>query len=213
MIGHAMIGAEGPTPMRSFLALTAAAAALAAEPAAAWLIYPDRDDPSRLVVEIEDPTGEAVPFAVLPVPFNTPVQTLQGPDALTYRWRYEREAEGMAFLRVDEDGTGTISFEFTAHEMVEGRRLGAAAVLLAGGGTPLHTFFARTAADSLAEAKVHRIVLEAQRPPEWWQRVEAIAFLYMTYHPLQKLDDEGVRQAMRRAAERVTKGQGTEQWG
>lgn len=195
------------------LAWTALAAALAAEPAGAWLVYPDRDDPGRLIVEIEEPTGETIPFAALPAPFDTAVQTLQGPDALSYRWRYEREAEGMASLRVDEEGTATMSFAFTSLDMIEGRRLGAAAVLVSEGGAPLHTFYATTGADAFADGKVRRVVLVAQRPPGWWRGVAALSILYMTYHPIRKLDEDEVRQAMRRAVERFTGGRGTEQWG
>ena len=195
-------------------AVASIAATMAGQPAGAWLIYPDRDDPSRMIVEIEKPYGDLVPFASLPGRFDTAVQTVQGPETLSYRWRYREAADGMAFLRVDEDGTGTIEFEFRARELVDGQRLGAAAVLVAGDGTPLHTFYARTGTGSFGnEAKTHRVELSIDRPPDWWRRVTGIAFFYMIYHPLQKLDDDGVWQAMRRAVGHFTKGQGTEQRG
>ena len=101
-------------------------------------------------MEIEEAYGDLVPFAALPAPFNTAVQTAQGPETLSYRWRYEDEADGLAFLRVDEDGRGIFNFEFQARELIEGRRLGAAAVLVAADGSPLHTFYARTETGSFA---------------------------------------------------------------
>jgi hypothetical protein len=186
---------------------------MAGQPAGAWLIYPERDDPARMIVEIERPYGDLVPFAALPGQFGTPVQTTQGPETLSYRWRYGRIAEGMAFLRVNEDGAGAIEFEFRAREPIEGQRLGAAAVLVAGDGTPLHSLYARTDTGSFGDAATHRVVLAIDRPPDWWRRVTGIAFFYMIYHPLQKLDDEGIWRAMRQAVGHFTRGQGTEQRG
>ena len=51
------------------------------------------------------------------------------------------------------------------------------------------------------------------REPQWWRQVSGITFFYMTYHPIQDLDDDGVWAAMRRAVRHVTKGKGTEQRG
>ena len=188
-------------------------AAMAGQPAAAWLLYPDREHPARTIVEIEEAHGDFVPFAALPAPFNTAVQIAQGPETLSYRWRYEDEADGLAFLRVDEDGRGIFNFEFQARELIEGRRLGAAAVLVAADGSPLHTFYARTETGSFATGRTHRVVLEAERPPDWWRRIAGIGFFYMTYHPIQNLDDADIQSAMRRAVRRFNRGQGTEQWG
>ena len=83
-------------------------------------------------------------------------------------------------------------------------------------GTPLHTFYAR--ADTLGGVfddgtKFHRVRLALERPPEWWGKVDAIVFFNMTYHPIQKLDDDGVWAAMQRAVWHFTNGQGTEQRG
>jgi hypothetical protein len=197
-------------------AIALAAALAASRPAAAWLIYPDRDDPARVIVEIERPYGDRVPFADLPSPFNTVVHGGEGPASLLFRWPYEREAIGSAFLDVDETGQGHIEFEFFARKLVDGQRLGAAAVLVAKDGTALHTFYAR--ADTLGGVfddgtKFHRVRLAVQRPPEWWRKVDGIVFFNMTYHPIQKLDDEGVWAAMQRAVWHVTNGQGTEQRG
>ena len=135
--------------MRSSLlhAMALAAAVTFSGPAGAWLIYPDRDDPDRLIVEIERPYGDRVPFGSLPPPFNRLVRGRAGAQSLVFRWPYEREAIGSAFLDVDQSGVGHIAFEFVARKLVDGQRLGAAAVLVAKDGTPLHTFYAR--ADTL----------------------------------------------------------------
>lgn len=211
-----MIVAKEATPMwRNMIRIMAfAATGAASDPAGAWLIYPDRDDPARLIVEIERPYGDLVPFASLPGRFDTAVQTARGPEVLSYRWRYGKAADGLAFVQVDEDGRGTITFEFRGSELIDGQRLGAAAVLVAEDGTPLHTFYARTEVGSFAGgAQSHSVRLAIDRPPDWWRRLTGIAFFYMSYHPLQKLDDEGIWQAMRRAVGRFTDGQGTEQKG
>ena len=115
-----------------------------------------------------------------------------------------------------EDGQGHIEFEFVARKLIDGQRLGAAAVLVASDGTPLHTFYAR--ADTLGGlfddgTKFHRVRLDLERKPEWWGKVDAIVFFNMSYHPIQKLDDAGVWAAMQRAVWHFTKGQGTEQRG
>lgn len=194
--------------------MTLAAAVTAGQPAAAWLIYPDRDRPRLTIVEIEKPYGDLVPFASLPRPYNTAAQMAQGPQSFVYHWRYAREAVGFAFLSVDEDGRGEMQFRFEARRPVEGARYGAAAVFVSEDGRPLHTFYARAdAAPDLAGENGHRVDLVIERPPEWWRDVSAIRFFYMTYNPIQKLDDEGVWQAMRRAVGHFTRGQGTEQRG
>lgn len=201
---------------RMLCALTFAMAFVAAEPAAAWLLYPDRDNPRHMIVEIEKTTGDLVAFRLLPPPFNSVVQAAQGPESFTYLWHYGRDAEGTAFLRVDEDGRGTIQFDFAAREKLGDRRFGAAAVLVGEDGTPLHTFYARAdlANGTFAQGTLHhRVSLDIDRPPAWWRNVAAIVFFNMTYHPLQKLGDEGVWRAMRQAVGNFSKGQGTEQRG
>jgi len=204
--------------MRSSLlhAMALAAAVTVSGPAGAWLIYPDRDDPDRIIVEIERPYGDRVPFSNLPPPFNRLVRSQAGSQSLSFRWPYEREAIGSAFLAVDQRGQGHIEFEFVARQLVDGQRLGAAAVLVNKDGTPLHTFYAR--ADTLGGAfddgtKFHSVRLTLDRPLAWWRGVDAIVFFNMSYHPIQKLDDAGVWAAMQRAVWNVTKGQGTEQRG
>ena len=197
-------------------AMVLAAAITASGPAGAWLVYPDRDDPARVIVEIEQPYGDVVPFADLPPPFNRVAHGGEGPASLLFRWAYKREAIGSAFLDVGEDGQGHIEFEFVARKLIDGQRLGAAAVLVASDGTPLHTFYAR--ADTLGGlfddgTKFHRVRLDLERKPEWWGKVDAIVFFNMSYHPIQKLDDAGVWAAMQRAVWHFTKGQGTEQRG
>ncbi len=156
-----MIAAEGRTADAvQFAPATMLAAAITASgPADAWLVYPDRDDPARVIVEIERPYGDVVPFANLPPPFNV-MHSGDGPASLLFRWPYEREAIGSAFLDVGEDGQGAIEFEFVARKLIDGQRLGAAAVLVAKDGTPLHTFYAR--ADTLGGVfddgtKFHRV--------------------------------------------------------
>lgn len=201
---------------KPFRALMLAAAMTVCRPAAAWLIYPDRDAPARTVVEIERPYGDLVAFATLPHPFDRIVRPAGGPKPLLFRWRYSREAVGSAVLEVGAEGRGKIEFEFLARELIDGQRLGAAAVLVARNGTPLHTFYAR--ADTMGGVfddgtRVFRVSLTVERPPGWWADIGAIDFFYMTYHPMQKLDDAGVWAAMRRAVGNFTKGQGTEQRG
>ena len=133
-----------------------------------------------------------------------------------YRWRYDREAEGLAFIVVDSRGHGRVGFEFILREPIEGQRLGAAAVLVGKDGRALHTFYARadTIGGTFAGGARHRhISLSAARAPAWWGEVEAVAFFNMRYYPQQKLGDAEVWQAMRRAVGHVWKGQGTEQRG
>lgn len=204
--------------MRSMPLSTLAAVAIfvATEPGAAWLLYPDRDNPRHMIVEIEKATGDLVPMRSLPPPFNTIVQSVQGPDAFTFRWRYGKEAEGSAFLRVDEDGQGTIQFDFSARDELDERSFGAAAVLVSDDGMPLHTFYARADLKDGAFGRDgfhHHVSLDVERPPLWWRKVAAINFFSMTYYPLQKLDDEGIWRAMRQAVGNFSKGHGTEQRG
>jgi hypothetical protein len=167
-----------------------------------------------MVVEIERATGDLVPFRSLPPPLNTAIRTAKGPETLTFLWRYGREARGTAFLDVEESGRGKIQFVFAAQEIQDDRRFGAAAVLVGQDGKPLHTFLARanlTGGVFPDGTRRHRVSLEVERPPDWWRNVAAIAFLNMTYYPLQNLDDEGVWQAMRKSVGNLTKGQGSEQ--
>ncbi|MGI6852029.1 hypothetical protein [Mesorhizobium sp. 1B3] len=191
-------------------------AAIVTGPAGAWLLYPDKADPRHMIVEVERATGDLVPLVALPPPFGTAMGYSGGPDKLTFRWRYGRDAEGAGELLVDGDGRGEMRFDFAARPELDDRRFGAAAVLVGKQGTPLHTFYARADLsrglfpDSTLR---HNVTLAVDRPLDWWQEVEAIAFFSMTYYPLQKLDDEGVWRAMRRAVGRFSKGQGTEQRG
>jgi hypothetical protein len=202
---------------RAMLWATIMAAALTAGGSArAWLIYTDRDDPSQWVVEIDRPYGEVVALGSLPPPFNTLVQPPGEPQPPIFRWRYGREARGMAIFAADKGGRARIGFEFILREPIEGQRLGAAAVLISGDGTPLHTFYARadTVGGTFAGGARHRHVsLALERPPDWWRGVGSIAFFAMRYYPQQELDDADVWEAMRRAVRNFTKGKGTEQRG
>ncbi|HWK63508.1 MAG TPA: hypothetical protein VNS34_01105 [Rhizobiaceae bacterium] len=191
-------------------------AVIATAPAGAWLLYPDRADPHHMIVEVERATGDLVPLAALPPPFGMVIGNSGGPGKLTFRWRYGREAEGAGELQVKGDGQGEMRFDFAARPELDDRRFGAAAVLVGKQGTPLHTFYARADlsrglfSDNTLR---HNVTFALTRPLDWWLEVEAIAFFSMTYYPLQKLDDEGVWRAMRRAVGRFSKGQGTEQRG
>lgn len=195
-------------------AFVLAAMLAAGTPANAWLIYTDRDDPSQWVVEIEKPYGDLVALRSLPRPFDRLVRAKETPEPLLYRWTYEREAIGSAILAVDEAGQARIEFEFVARDLIEGQRLGAAVVLVGNEGRPLHTFYARADSSGGVFAdgtRSHRVRLAVDRAPGWWRQVDAIAFFYMSYHPLQKLDDDQVWTAMRRAVRNFVKAQGTEQ--
>ena len=197
-------------------AIAVAAVLAASAPAYAWLIYTDRDDPSQWVVEIEQPFGDVVSLRSLPHPFNKVVQPAPLTEPLLYRWRYGREAEGMAYLDVDGSGRGRMEFEFIVREPINGQRLGAAAVLVAKDGTPLHTFYARadTVGDAFAGgARHHHVSMMLERAPEWWGKVDAIAFFNMRYYRQKALSDDEVWAAMRRAVANFSKGQGTEQRG
>jgi hypothetical protein len=183
-------------------------------PASAYTVIPDRDDPDRLIVLIEKPYGDLVAFGTLPPPFNNVVQTLQGPDRLSFRWRYGRSREeGLSWLHVDEDGKATIHFEFRGGETVGEDTLGAAAVLVDGEGRALHSFYARGdfGRDASTESVRRRVSMSVERPGDWWRRVEGIAYFHMRYHKQRNLDEGEQWQAMRRAVWRFTSGAGTEQ--
>jgi hypothetical protein len=184
-------------------------------PASAYTVVPDRDDPDRLIVVIEKPYGDLVSFGTLPPPFNKVVQTLQGPDRLSFRWRYGRSSEeGLSYLHVDEDGKATIHFEFRGGETAGEDTLGAAAVLVDGEGRALHSFYAKAKFPSKAAAdgeKLRRMSLSVERPADWWREVDGIAYFYMRYPKQRNLGEGGEWRAMRRAVWRFTGGVGTEQ--
>jgi hypothetical protein len=184
-------------------------------PASAYTVFPDRDDPDRLIVVIEKAYGDLVPFGTLPPPFNKVVQTLQGPDRLSFRWRYGRSSEeGLSWLHVDEDGKATIHFEFRGGETVGEDTLGAAAVLVDGEGRALHSFYARSDFSGVAPVngeKRRRVGLSVERPGDWWRRVDGIAYFHMRYHKQRGLDEGEQWGAMQRAVRRFTGGAGTEQ--
>lgn len=185
--------------------------------ALAFTIVPDDDDPGRIVVVLERDYGEVVPLKALPPPYNQIVQNVQGPDGLSFRWRQFRSTEkGMAYIHVSPEGRGRMHFEFHGEPLADGDTLGAAAVLADADGRAMHSFLAR--ADVRGErfasgANLHRVRLEIERTPAWWKRVDAIAFFHMKYYSVQAPDREGVWSAMRRAVERFTRGEGTEQQG
>jgi hypothetical protein len=198
------------------LPITALAATLAAaEPAPAYTVFPDRDDPDNLIVLIEKAYGDLVPFAALPPPFDMVVRTPRAQDRLSFRWRYgTSEEEGLSRLHVDEDGKATIHFEFRGGETAGEDTLGAAAVLVDGEGKALHSFYAR--ADFLDEAaadgeKLRRVSLPVERPADWWRGVDGITYFYMRYPKQRNLGEGGEQRAMRRAVWRFTNGAGTEQ--
>lgn len=184
-------------------------------PAAAFTIVPDDDDPGRIVVVIERDYGDVVPLRALPPPYNRIVQDIQGPDGLSFRWRQFRSNErGLAYIHVSPDGEGSMRFEFHGNPLADGDTLGAAAALADAEGKAMHTFLARAdvEGDTFAGGgHLHRVHMEIERPPEWWDRVDAIAFFHMKYYSVQAPDREGVWSAMRRAVERFTKGEGTTQ--
>ena len=189
-----------------------AAAMLAAGPANAWLLYPDRDDPTLTIVEIEKSTGETVAISALPVPFaSAPESERRNP---VFLWSYERLANAQAFFLVDERGTGKFQLEFAAREQSQELRFGAVVVMIGNDDTALHAFYARA---DLAKGAFpngtlrYEIDFSIDRPPHWWQSVTKITFFKMTYYPIQDLDDGAVWQAMHRAVEHVTKGQGSKQ--
>lgn len=180
----------------------------------AYMLYPDRDDPDNLIVLIEKPAGDVVKFATLPPPYNVARQAAQAPDRFSFRWRYGRGQQGMAWLNVDESGRGVLSVEFSSAEMIDGDSFGAAAVLIGKGERPLHTFYAKADVRDAAfasDADKQQFRLALQRPPAWWDDVGAISFHYMKYAKHQELDDEEIWAAMRSVVGIFTKGEGTEQ--
>ena len=180
----------------------------------AYMLYPDRDNPQNLIVVIERPAGDLVKLATLPPPYNVARQTAQAPDRFSFRWRYGRGQQGMAWLNVDEGGRGVLTVEFSSAEMIDGDGFGAAAVLIDKQERPLHTFYAKADVRGTAFAggtDRRRVRLAVERPPGWWDSVGAISFHYMKYAKHQELDDEGIWAAMRSVVEIFTKGEGTEQ--
>lgn len=179
--------------------------------AAAFMIYPDRDNPSNLVVLIERAYGDLVEFRMLPKPYDTAVQAAQGPDSFSFRWKYAREPQhGMAFLTVDEDGLGAVQFEFWGEGLKSGDTLAAAAVLVDKDGKPLHAFYAKGdfVGVSFADGRGrHQVRLFVERGPDWWNRVDGIAFFYMKYFAQQRPDEAGVWESMERAVLFFTKGE------
>ena len=189
-------------------------ALLQAGHARAYMLYPDSDDPGNLIVVIERATGDLVRFASLPPPYNVARQTAQAPERFSFRWRYARRQQGLAWLNVDAAGRGVLTVEFSSAEMIDGDSFGAAAVLVGKDEKPLHTFYARadvrgTAFDGGTDRKRIRLALE--RPPGWWDGVDAISFHYMKYAEHQELDDAEMWAAMRSVVGMFTKGEGTEQ--
>ncbi len=179
----------------------------------AYMLAPDRDDPRNLFVAIEKPTGDLVKFATLPPPFNTALQSAQGPDRFSFRWKYSAGQRGLAYLNVDKRGRGALTFEFSSTNMVDGDSFGAAAVLISGE-RPLHTFYARADVRGTSfegGTDRWRVRLRIERPPGWWKDVDAISFHYMKYARHQELDDAEMWQAMRSVVEIFTKGEGSEQ--
>ena len=176
----------------------------------AYMVYPDRDHPQNLILLIERATGDLVKFASLPPPFNVALQSAQGPDRFSFRWRYAPGQFGLAYLNVDERGRGVLTIEFSSTKMVDGDSFGAAAVLVSKGGRALHTFYARAdvrGASFEGEADKQRFRLAIERPPEWWRDVGAISFFYMKYAKYQHLDDAAMWHAMQSVVEISTKGE------
>ena len=186
-------------------------AGLVGEPAMAWLLYPDGERSQRVIVEIERSFGETVPLKALPPPYHSIVQEAQGVDGLSFRWRYGPHAQGLAFVRVDGEGDGAIAFRFAAERVLAGERLGAALVLVGRDGAALHSFYARADLDAQRQAGDRQsAVIELSQPLDWWRQVDGLTVFFMTYHPIQKLDDDAVWTAMRTAVHRITKGEGGE---
>jgi hypothetical protein len=202
--------------MRAIVILAALFAAALLWPATtrAYIVYPDSKNPDNWIVVIEGATGDSVKFASLPPPFDTIMQTMQGPDRLSFRWFYSREQRGLAYITVDPHGKGTLTVEFSGKSMADGDSFGVAAVLVGKNEKPLHTFYARAdvrGSSFVGGADRRRVQLTLERPPEWWKAVEAISFFYMRYGKYQELDDAEKWDAMRSVVEIFTKGEGTEQ--
>jgi hypothetical protein len=197
--------------MRPILSAALAVGLHGATPAAAYTIVPAEDDTGRIFVHVERDYGDLVPLSALPPPYNQIVQTAQGPDGLTFRWRYFRSDEdGLFYIRVDEDGAGTATFGFHDPEPAAGDRLGVAAVLVDRQGQAMHAILVRA---DVPGGEGTGLSFEAEvaldRAPEWWREVDAIAFLMMKYYQQQAPSDEGVWEAMQRAVARFTDGRGT----
>lgn len=193
--------------------LLLAATMFSAVRARAWLAYPSDDDPGHLIVEVEGAAADIVRLKDLPEPFSRLVAGGAAQNA-SFRWRYERFAEGKVLISIDASGRATLRFDFAIREPLAGRRYGAALSLLTDDGRAMHTFYAL--ADRMPqrgdEAPLrYGVELELARPPAWWREVAALAFFRMTYHPQQKLAERETWRAMRRAVWRVTQGEGTEQ--
>ncbi|MBO6718348.1 MAG: hypothetical protein JJ913_10370 [Rhizobiaceae bacterium] len=199
--------------MRSFLTVPLMVALACAAPARAYTIVPADDGTGRIYVIVERDYGDLVPLSALPPPFNAIVQTQQGPDALSFRWRYFRSDEdGIFYIRVDEDGAGTATFGFNDPEPVQGDRLGVAVVLVDRNGNAMHSMLVRANVEQGADGALrrnHGAELALDREPHWWRDVDALAFLMMKYYEQQAPSDEGVWRAMERAVERFTEGLGT----
>ena len=197
------------------LPITALVATLAAAgPAQAYTMFPDRDDPERLIVLIEKAYGDVVPFDALPPPFETVVQTPWAQDRLSFHWRYgTSEEEGLSRLHVDEDGRATIHFEFRGGDTAGQDTLGAAAVLVDAKGRALHSFYAKGDFSGAAPGgkKSRRVSLSVERPADWWREVDGIAYFHMRYPKQRDLKEDEQWRAMRRAVWRFTGGAGTEQ--
>lgn len=200
--------------MRPFLtAIFAAAGLVLARPALAYTIVPADDQSGRIFVHVERDYGDVVPLSALPPPFNQIVQTAQGPDTLSFRWRYFRSDEdGLFYIRVDEDGSGTANFGFSDPEPVAGDRLGVAAVLIDRQGEAMHAMLVRANVEGgMRDEPEQRFAAEIaiDREPGWWRKVDAIGFLMMKYYEQQAPSDAGVWEAMQRAVDRFTEGKGT----
>lgn len=200
--------------MRPLLSIAILAVWLAdAGPASAYTLVPGEDQPGRIFVLIERDYGDVVPLSALPPPYNSIVQTRQGPEALSFHWRYFRSDEdGLFYIRVDEDGTGIATFGFNDPEPAAGDRLGAAVVLVGRDGNPMHSMLVRADVERDSEGSPghsHEAEIVLDREPDWWLKVDALAFLNMKYYEQQAPSDEGVWDAMERAVERFTKGAGT----
>jgi uncharacterized membrane protein len=199
--------------MRPILIAALVAGLLSATSAAAYTIVPADDETGRIFVHVERDYGDLVPLSALPPPFNQIVQTAQGPDGLTFRWRYFRSDEdGVFYIRVDEDGVGTATFGFNDPEPAAGDRLGAAAVFVDRQGHAMHAMLVRAdvmAGQDDAAAQSFEAEVAVDRAPDWWREVDAIAFLMMKYYEQQAPSDEGVWEAMQRAVVRFTEGRGT----
>lgn len=198
--------------MRRSIMVGGLLAGLVVQPALAWLAYPGDDDPRSLIVEVERATGDIVQLADLPAPFGSLFLHGAAAERRSFRWRYDRQAEGVAFLAVTPAGRARLTVGFAARQPSEGKRYGAAITLFDGEGRALHTFYAR--ADRMEGAAVrfrHSVTFELSRPPDWWKSVGALAFFRMTYHPGQGVEPRETWRAMRRAVWHLSKGAGTEQ--